>query len=92
MGDPAGCTFLGMLYSDGIGVAQDGRRAADLFERACLGGNAAGCLHLAIAYESGRGIRTDAVQARRWYEQACRGGASQACRAIGRGTPEPKTQ
>jgi TPR repeat protein len=42
-GEAIGCTYLGALYEEGLGVPKDERRAATLYEQACRAGMAEHC-------------------------------------------------
>lgn len=49
-GDMRGCYRVGMLLDDDGGLAIDGGRAFDLFERACAGGYAYACMRAATLW------------------------------------------
>ncbi len=38
-----GCSHLGYVYANGLGIKQDDFKANELFRKACDGGNARGC-------------------------------------------------
>ncbi len=42
-GNATACSYLGVLYHNGEGVAQDLARAASLYQQACDGGYAPAC-------------------------------------------------
>ena len=52
-----GCTYLGLAYERGRGVAQDYSKAKDLYERGCSSQIGDACTHLARFYQLG--IATD---------------------------------
>jgi len=79
-GDHEACRNLGVLYTEGVGVAPDLRRAAALFAQACNGGNLAGCNHAALALAEGMGVAKDPAKAAELYVKACDGGYPLACR------------
>jgi TPR repeat protein len=78
-GDPTGCNNLAVLVRDGRGVEQDKARAADLFERACLGRFAGSCAELGDMLARGDGIEKDLARALELYRIACRLEDSDAC-------------
>lgn len=41
--NPTGCLHLGEMYENGLGVAADRSRAAEMFHQACEGGDTKGC-------------------------------------------------
>ena len=45
-----GCYNLGTIYANGNGVEKDFGKAAELFKKACDGGNMHGCRSLDIIY------------------------------------------
>ena len=49
-GDIASCRDLGHLYFQGEGVKKDYNKAAQLWQKACDGGNAEGCGFLGDLY------------------------------------------
>ncbi len=49
-GDMRGCYRVGMLLDDDGGLALDGKRAFELFERACAGGYAYACMRAATLW------------------------------------------
>ena len=58
-GDATGCTFLGFMYSNGIGVEYDTLKAVKFYTKACDGGVAGGCTNLGIMYHEGQGVKQD---------------------------------
>jgi uncharacterized protein len=54
-------------------------RAADLFRRACDGGNSLGCVEYGDMCKSGTGVPRDEAQALRLFEKACADGESAGC-------------
>ncbi len=65
------CVPAGELYAEGRGVPADVKRAAELFGRACDGGDLGGCFELARLYESGTGVPRDPARAATLYERMC---------------------
>ena len=66
--------WKGLLYEDGTGIEQDSGKAADLFKRAALSGNAdyatLGKVHYATALLLGRGVARDEAEAAKWFQAA----------------------
>ena len=60
-------------------VAKDEKRAAELYPRACDGGDGLGCYNLAVAYVQGIGVSKDLKRAFQLFKQACDRGDAQAC-------------
>jgi TPR repeat protein len=44
-GEAMGCDGLAGMYAQGRGVAQDKAKAAELYQKACDGGNTVACHH-----------------------------------------------
>ena len=44
------------MYADGKGVEKDLGKAAELFKKACNGGEMLGCRNLGIMYDNGNGV------------------------------------
>jgi hypothetical protein len=77
-GDPAACLQLGLSYAGGQCVAVDTARAAELFGRACEGGNGEACERLGVART--RGLELDrGPSAAQLFKQACDSGRPSAC-------------
>ena len=87
--DEQGCGYLAFSYLEGVGVATDLKRAADLFEQACGTAsppttNAAGfCFMLATCYHRGEGRPHDLSAAAALYRRSCNGGWSESCSRLG---------
>lgn len=77
-GDLAACVSLGTTLSVSEAPA-DRARAAELFDRACKGGQASGCRMLAIAYAQGEGVKPDGSKAHALFQTACTEGDTIAC-------------
>jgi len=69
---PMALYHLGLFYTRGKGVAQDGAAAVGWLRQAADLGNAEALLKLGEMYEHGLGrdIRQDAAEAARWYRVA----------------------
>jgi TPR repeat protein len=73
-----GCDYLGYLYAQGLGGAQDAEKAAGVFLKACTGGNLSSCASLGSLYEdAGNG-----TEARTYYQKACDGGLAESCKLL----------
>ena len=59
------------------------KRAAQLFQKACDGGEAAGCGELGVAYREGRGVPRDVAKAAALFTRGCDGGSMAACANLG---------
>jgi hypothetical protein len=76
-GYPSADVHLGRLHLEGLGVAQDYRKARLHFIRAAWRGNRLGYWNLALIYGVGYGVRRSQIKAGRWqraYERRCVGG------------------
>jgi len=70
--DPDGSEFLnnlGIMYFEGLGVAQDLQEARGLFERSMARGNARAPTNLGIMYQHGQGVEQDYHKARVLYQK-----------------------
>ena len=54
-----GCGKLGVMYEKGNGVEKDLGKAAELFKKACDGGEMLGCRNLGIMYKKCNGAEKD---------------------------------
>lgn len=61
----------------------DYQKAAQLFQKACDGGNAGDCNNLGVLYENGLGVRQDYQKATEFYQKACDGGDAVGCSILG---------
>lgn len=73
-GDSACQDMLGVLYSEGQGVARDQAAAFHWFQLAAAQGNPTAEYNLAIAYERGEGVAKNMVEAEKWYTKAAEAG------------------
>ena len=70
------------LSNEGVGFRFGRARAAELYMRACDGGDMYGCsslITLADSYVKGEGVRQDLARAAELYERACSGGQMDGC-------------
>jgi uncharacterized protein len=60
----SGCSFvLGTRYATGTDIRDDDVKAAQLYQRACDGGDGLGCLNLSYVYRNGPSGRKDTAKA-----------------------------
>lgn len=64
-------------------MAQDGKKAAELYAKACDTGDEAGCSNLGFAYANGRGVKQDYAKASEFYAKACDMGSGGGCYDLG---------
>ena len=69
-GDMDAMNNLGMLYLQGLGVAQDVQRALDLFRSAAELGHVTAAHNVGYVYENGIGVRQDLARSRVWYKHS----------------------
>ena len=69
---------LGLLYTDGQGVARDYGKAREWYEKAAAKDHASAMFNLGWLYENGRGVTQDYINARGWYEKAAEKGDERA--------------
>jgi len=65
---------LGVLYRDGLGVAQDYDKARELFQKAADAGDADAMNNLGALYGKGLGVAQDYGKAREWYQKGADAG------------------
>jgi uncharacterized protein len=86
--------FLGKMYTDGQGVAQNDTEASHWFRRAADQGDAVSQYSLGFNYANGRGVPRNEAEAVRWYRMAADQGLAGAqlnlgvMYANGRGVPQ----
>jgi uncharacterized protein len=73
-GDSICQDMLGVLYSEGKGVARDQAIAFHWFQLAAAQGNPTAAFNLALAYERGEGVATNMAEAEKWYDKAAEAG------------------
>ena len=77
-GDASAQAKLGVIYSDGDGVAKDDKEAAKWYRKAAEQGDAAAQFLLGAAYSDGKGVPKDDQKALTWYLKAANQGKTQA--------------
>jgi TPR repeat protein len=75
--------YLGLLYRDGKGVAQDYGEALQWFQKAVDAGSASAMRHLGLLYYEGEGVARDYDKAYQWYEKAADAGDRYAMYNVG---------
>jgi len=73
-GDPMAQYYLGTLYAEGNGVAQDDEAAFKLFLRAANRGNAAAQYNVGASYAAGIGVKKSDADAAKWFQRAANQG------------------
>ncbi|HEY1504285.1 MAG TPA: tetratricopeptide repeat-containing serine protease family protein [Stellaceae bacterium] len=77
-GDSVCQDMLGVLYSEGHGVARDQATAFHWFQLAAAQGNATAEYNLALAFERGEGVAKDIAEAEKWYAKSAAAGVPYA--------------
>ena len=78
-----GCSNLGTLYENGLGVKKDPRKAVEIYKDSCNSGGAQACYHLGNAYRKGEIVKQDYYLAMEAYTNACNAGDLPSCANIG---------
>ena len=58
-------------------------KVAELFKKACNGGEVRGCYSLGFMYVNGDGVEKDFIKAAELYKKACNGGEVRGCYNLG---------
>lgn len=69
-GDAAAQYYLGTLFAEGNGVAQDDATAFSWFQRAAKQGNAAAQYNVGASYAAGTGVAKSSEDAAKWFRRA----------------------
>ena len=77
-GDPGAQNNLGVMYHNGIGAAQDDKKAVYWYQKAAEQGHASAQNNLGVMYLNGIGILQDDMQAAYWYQKAAKQGLADA--------------
>ena len=78
-GVATGCTNLATAYREGLSVARNLARSAELSALACEMGSAVGCMTAGYAYSTGEGVKRDQREAVRYSDMGCQMGDGNAC-------------
>ncbi len=82
-GNAAAQYSLGVLYTDGLGVAADPHRAVAWYQRSAAQGYAKAENNLAWFYANGKGVARDPGLAASWYRKAAEQGNAKAQMSLG---------
>ena len=74
---------LGLLYNQGLGLAQDFKAAADWYRKAAEQGNSNAQYNLGVMYSTGQGVTKDSAEAMKWYLKAAQQGVVGAQNNLG---------
>ena len=74
LGADKACVYLGLLYQNGQGAAQDHKKANELFAKACEKDVAQGCASLGYSYGKGLGVYPDGKKTNELFCQSLRTG------------------
>ena len=97
-GDPAAQAYLGTMYSQGQGVAEDPALAMSWYTMAADQGHATAQYNVGVLYATGRGAPQDHALASAWFRKAAEQGLPEAQMQlaanhyIGRGVPWDPTE
>ena len=81
-GNAYGQYFLGLQYSEGLGVPHNPGEAVRLWRLAAEQGDESAAFELGVAYENGRGVAPSPDLARQWYRKALEGGHPEAAESL----------
>lgn len=96
LGNDLSCHHLGILYTQGRGVAQDLQKSFEIFYKLChqnqhnqtytLGLKQTGCYNLALSYANGRGVEKSYKKAFDIFKELCdKDEIGSACAMVGEG-------
>jgi TPR repeat protein len=91
--DARACSAVGWMRERGSVLARDEKLAAELYQKACDGGQSSACERLGKLYLAGTGVGADDVTALNLFRKACNDARSDACTdlatmyCMGRGVP-----
>ena len=74
-GELRACNYLGFLYAEGLGDAQDIEKARPVYQNACDHGNLSSCAGLGSLYENAG----NNAEARKYFKKACDAGLAEGC-------------
>jgi len=83
LGNAAAQALVGMMYSEGLGVAQDYKEAVRWWLLAAKQGNSTAQYNLGNMYRNGHDIAQDYKEAVRWYRLAAQQGLTEAQHNLG---------
>jgi serine/threonine protein kinase len=74
-GEMKACNYLGYLYAQGQGGAQDLPKAREVYQRACDKGTLSSCASIGVLYQDAG----SSEEARKYFKMACDGGSAKGC-------------
>jgi len=77
-GEPQANTLIARIYTEGLGVQKDDRKAFEYYKRASDMGDIQGTFALGISYAEGRGVKKDRKAAADFFEKAALTGQAEA--------------
>lgn len=77
-GEPQANTLIARIYTEGLGVQKDDRKAFEYYKRASDMGDIQGTFALGISYAEGRGVKKDRKAAANFFEKAALTGQAEA--------------
>jgi TPR repeat protein len=77
-GEPQANTLIARIYTEGLGVQKDDKKAFEYYRRAADMGDVPGTLALAVSYAEGRGVKKDRKRAGELFEKAALTGNAEA--------------
>jgi TPR repeat protein len=77
-GEPQANTLIARIYSEGLGVQKDDKKAFEYYRRAAELGDVQGTFALGIAFAEGRGVAKDRKAAAEMFEKAALTGHAEA--------------
>ena len=77
------CGALGVMLATGDGATKDAAKAAQLFEKACTGGDTPSCVNRGRMLADGSGVAKDEAKASELFDKACADGVAEACGFLG---------
>ncbi|MFA9949372.1 tetratricopeptide repeat protein [Dentiradicibacter hellwigii] len=77
-GDAQAQYYLGVMYSNGDGFAQNNAKARKWWEKAAAQGDAKAQYNLGVIYYDGQGVAQSYAKAREWWEKAAAQGYAEA--------------
>ena len=81
-GNASAMNSLGVMYNEGLGVAQSDAEAIRWYRASAEAGNANGMANLGVMYKDGRGVMQDHAEAVRWYRASAESGSASGARNL----------
>ena len=73
------CGNLANMYSEGIGVTKNYKKAFKLYEIVCNAGSAIACSSIGLMYQNGEGIKKDVTKGLTYLKKSCDVGYWRGC-------------